>query len=57
MLAIARKERPQRLRTHELLQYMKADLFNIDEFERRIQDRGLYDAFLHFAWDGSVGDK
>lgn len=56
VLAIGRKEKPQRLEKHDLLKYLQADLSDMYKLSEKIPDKN-YDAVIHFAWDGSAGDK
>lgn len=56
VLAVGRRARPQRLQKHVLMKYVQADLFNINEFQKKVLDKN-YDVMLHFAWDGSSGDR
>lgn len=55
VLAIGRIKTPKRLKKHNGLQYMQADVFQTDALIRKIKP-SYYDTLIHFAWDGSAGD-
>lgn len=56
VLAVGRKETPQRLKARDLLKYIQADMFDISEIEKKMPDQA-YDTIIHLAWDGSAGNK
>ena len=45
---------PKRLKATDGLTYMKCDISNINGMMGKIP-RGVYDIFVHFAWEGSAG--
>ncbi|MDO5294899.1 MAG: NAD(P)-dependent oxidoreductase [bacterium] len=47
---------PNRLKEHPLLHYICLDISAIRESLREIPEF-VYDAWIHFAWDGSAGEK
>ncbi len=54
VLALGRKETPTRLIPREKLTYIQCDVFDTDSLEAKIPS-GVYDTFVHFAWNGSAG--
>lgn len=56
VLALGRKEKPVRLHPQENLTYLQCDISNPDAMLENIP-AGVYDTFLHFAWEGSAGPK
>lgn len=56
VLAIGRKVQPVRLAPDENLTWLQWDISNIASIAEAIP-AGVYDTFLHFAWEGSAGSK
>lgn len=54
VLALGRKAVPIRLRPREDLIYLPCDAGNAEEILKKVP-AGVYDTFVHFAWDGSAG--
>lgn len=54
VLAIGRKAQPVRLVPDENLTWLQWDISNIASIAEVIP-AGVYDSFLHFAWEGSAG--
>lgn len=55
VLALDIVDEPRRLKEHENLVYIKANLSNPDILID-IVEKDFYDTFLHFAWAGSAGE-
>lgn len=55
VLAIGRKDKPQRLVPHKNLVYLQCDVSDGERMLREIPV-GIYDTLLHFAWTGSAGE-
>lgn len=56
VLALGRKENPLRLRRTENLAYLQCDIADPASMLKMIPC-GVYDTFIHFAWEGSSGSK
>lgn len=56
VLALGRKETPLRLHPQENLTYLACDISESADLLKQIP-AGVYDTFLHFAWEGSAGPK
>lgn len=54
VLALGRKETPSRLRPTEKLTYLPCDISDSAAMLRQVPT-GIYDTFVHFAWEGSAG--
>lgn len=54
VLALGHKETPTRLCPSEKLIYLPCDIFDGESLLKKIPT-GVYDTFLHFAWEGSAG--
>lgn len=56
VLALGRKEDPVRLHPAENLRYLPCDITDPTTMLEKVP-AGVYDTFLHFAWEGSAGSK
>ena len=56
VLAIDINQTPNRLKPHENLRYISADIFDIEALKKELP-HNQYDTFIHFAWTGSAGEK
>lgn len=54
VLALGRKETPERLQPSDKLTYLQCDVSHAEDMLARIP-AGVYDTFIHFAWEGSAG--
>ena len=54
VLALDIGEKPRRLEVGDLLTYMQCDISDIEGLKKNIP-ADEYDAFIHFAWEGSAG--
>lgn len=54
VLAVGRKETPQRLMLEKGLKYLQCDMSNPRKLIQYVST-GEYDTFVHFAWSGSAG--
>jgi UDP-glucose 4-epimerase len=54
VLAIGTSIKPKRILEGKLLKYIQLDINEIDDLPLKI-DNYTYDAFIHFAWEGSSG--
>lgn len=55
VLAIGRKEKPNRLEPHLNMEYLQCDISDTKSMLEHIPI-GVFDTFIHFAWAGSAGE-
>ena len=56
VLALDLKEAPERLQQTEGLTYLQCNVWDREAMMKQIP-QGVYDTFIHFAWEGSAGPQ